>query len=121
MWVDGNISALVEEGRSLQHQKKYHRGAPRRGNLDTARQFGILMSEGRVQNALRYLSSETNSSSSSVLGMDETITINGNTSSVHDVLERKHPPGLPADPNELLKGVFLLITASGLIHLLRLW
>ena len=104
MWVDGNITALVQEGRSLQHQKKYHRGAPRQGKVDKARQFGILMSEGRVQEALRSLSSEINSSSSDVLGMDETITINRNISSVRDVLESKHPPGLPADQNTLLKG-----------------
>ena len=66
------------------------------------------MSESRVQNALLSLSSEANSSSSNsnVLGVDGTITINGNTctSRVCDVLESKHPPNLPAEPNTLLKG-----------------
>ena len=84
IWVGGSIATLVEEEHSFQ---KCHRGAPRRGNLDIAGQFGSLMTIPSA-GCIVYLSCETTSSSSNVLGMNETITFNFQMTSVHDVLVR---------------------------------
>ena len=72
---------------------------------DTSRLFDHLMSEGKVNMALRLLADE---SKGGVLSLDASVpsaaTSSGNQShhSVREILVEKHPQGRPADPDVLL-------------------
>ena len=73
-----------------------------RGEDDTARKFGISMSNGRVHQALRML---TENPTGGVLQLDDVITFDdGSTATVEDLLKEKHPAGKPANESVLLDG-----------------
>ena len=100
-WQRGDIDTLVQEGRTI--QRRFHLAlTPRNSNhkqLKT-RKFAKLMSQGKVEAALRLLE-KTNSGG--VLPLNNTISPNWHSipptpHTVHEVLIEKHPPGQPAYP-----------------------
>ena len=94
LWHKGDIQSLLEEGRCIQ---KYLHTSPRPSDDQVvARTFSRMMMQGKVQNALTYLSRNT---PGCVLSLDDLIpevTDNGNQPhmrTTHDVLLDKHPQG----------------------------
>ena len=104
VWGDGDLTSLLAEGRCLQRLEASSRaGTRKQGDLDQARRFGDLMGQGRVQEALRTLSSESNRAG--ILQLDDQVPLaDGGSMSVRDVLLEKHPPGRVADQEILLPG-----------------
>ena len=97
LWGKGDIKELLREGRVIQRQlptpsPKGH------ANKDTAHKFSNLIMNGKVRNALRLL---TPNSNSGFLSLDQ-VTAGGQ--SVKDILQEKHPDANPAHP-EALSGV----------------
>ena len=58
MWTNGDIDALLEEGKCI--QKHLRNAYPAKTNETIARKFRDLMLQGKVQSVLRYLSQNTN-------------------------------------------------------------
>lgn len=54
LWLEGDISALVKEGRTIQH--RIPKGFSKRSNEQLSRTFANLMFEGKTQAALQLLS-----------------------------------------------------------------
>ena len=104
VWGDGDLTSLLAEGRCLQRLEASSRaGTRKQGDLDQTRRFGDLMGQGRVQEALRTLSSESNSAG--ILQLDDQGPLaDGGSMSVRDMLLEKHPPGRVADQEILLPG-----------------
>ena len=102
LWQNGDIHSLTEEGRCLQ---EHIRKTPMRtGDETIARTFCKLMMEGKVHNALNYLSCNT---SGGVLKLEDLIpetTSSGDTvlRSTYDILHDKHPQGKTPIPECLL-------------------
>ena len=91
LWSNGNISALLEEGRVIQA----HLPTSRRSNNEPdkiSRQFTNYMLVGNVSAAIRLLS---DSECGGTLSLDEVI----DGRSVKDLLLGKHPPAQPLDPS----------------------
>ena len=83
-WRDGDINALVLEGRAFQrsHQK---RSTNKDTDAKSARIFSRLMKQGKVKAALRVLS---NNSSGRILPLEK--QMDGTDSTVFDTLREKH-------------------------------
>ena len=89
----GDIQSLLDEGRCI--QKRLHQGARHSDNDAITRKFRDLIIQGKVQNALRFISRNT---SCGVLKLDDLIPeplSNGETElrSTRDILLDKHPSG----------------------------
>ena len=89
IWKDGNIQDLLRESRVIQQRLKESK---RRSNEDTAKIFAKLVFQGKINAALKLLSSE-------------------NENGVHDIndeiikeLQDKHPSPSPIAENTLLQG-----------------
>ena len=89
LWKAGEISLLLKEGRTI--QKRLVSGK-RRTSEDVSRIFAKLMMEGKVHNALKFLSDENDAG---VLPANDDII---------DELKLKHPPPQPIQPETLLQG-----------------
>ena len=103
MWTNGDIDALLEEGKCI--QKHLRNAYPAKTNETIARKFRDLMLQGKVQSALRYLSQNTNGG---VLKLEDLIletTQDGETiqRSTKDILIEKHPHGMDPDASCLLE------------------
>ena len=98
----GDIQILLDEGRCIQkHLCKLSRQPD---NAAIARTFSHQMMQGRVQNALRYLSRNT---SGDVISLDDLVPVassNGETElhSTRNIPQEKHPPGKPPKESSLL-------------------
>ena len=88
LWLEGDIAALMEEGRTIQHQLKHQKSA--RAPHQTARIFAKLMMEGKVRAAIRLISEE---SKGGLLNLNTQLqTDSASTDSVRNILLKKHPP-----------------------------
>ena len=96
LWSSGDIQQLLDEGRCIQ-ARMISRIAPRKNDVD-GHIFRSLMAQGKVRNALSYLSRDQ---SGGVLGLDDIIPQSQGLTT-RDVLRDKHPPGKPACPESLL-------------------
>ena len=102
LWHKGELQALLNEGRCI--QKHLRIGLRRSDDEAIAKTFRDLVLNGKVRDALHFLSRKTNGG---VLQLDELIpdkSDQGETvmRTVHDVLKDKHPPGTPPSPYTLL-------------------
>ena len=97
LWERGDIEELLREGKVIQRQlpTSSSRG---HADKDTAHKFSNLIMNGKVRNALRLL---TPNSNSGFLSLDQ-VTAGGQ--SVKDILQEKHPDANPAHPEVLLNG-----------------
>jgi len=99
LWRDGKLTEILQEGRCIQNHlpkpTKYH------DKKAQARTFQRLMTAGKVNKALRLLSS---SPSGGVLSLDEVIPDSIAPRTTREVLIEKHPSGKPASPSSLLQG-----------------
>ena len=98
-WKEGDIDILICEGCTIQ---KHLRQATGRRNDDqrVTRIFTKLMFEGKVRAAMRVLSVEGKGAS---LPLDGVLTTGDQSNvTVRDELAKKHPPGQPADSNNVL-------------------
>ena len=95
LWLEGDISALLKEGQSIQDRLK-HPLPVNSENDRRAQTFGKLVMQGKVRDAIRLLS---DSSSSGVLLSTDKCQATGQ--SVRDVLAAKHPPGQEVVPTEV--------------------
>ena len=93
LWLDGDIEALLNEGRTIQHY--LHPQIKRSSDRQDATVFARFMSEGKVRAALHMLSSQSNNGS---LALDTLI----DSVSVKEILQKKHPPAQPLDPTALI-------------------
>ena len=105
MWEKKELRALFEEGMCLQKQQ-FSKPLSRkpRGEDDSARKFGISMSNRRVHLALRML---TENPTGGVLQLDDVITFNDESTATVEVLLKKkapRPAGNPANESVLLDG-----------------
>ena len=94
LWSNGNISALLDEGRVIQA----HLPSPRHSEREPdkiSRQFTNYMLVGNIRAALRLLS---DSKCGGTLSLDEVI----DGKSVKDILLGKHPPAQPLDPSAVV-------------------
>ena len=110
LWDSGNLNDLMDECRSLQHHLEKSPFCPKvrvSENLDDAiatdeaRRFGQLVSQGKVQEAIRCLSANENSA---VLQADDLIECKTGQERVSDVLKEKHPAACSAANEALLDG-----------------
>ncbi len=104
-WKEGNFNDILLEGKCIQkHLPKRSKGqGTKRTKQPPAKTFQKYMSTGKVNKALRYLSTDP---TGGVLGLNDKIPdpSNGTTHhTVRDILEEKHPPGKPANINYLLQ------------------
>ena len=99
LWKDGDFQQLADESRTIQ-KRLLSRTAPSQSSVD-GYIFNSLMSQGKVQSALRYLSRDQNNG---VFGLDDIIP-ESNGLTTRDVLRQKHPNGTPASPESLLDGI----------------
>ena len=93
LWLDGDIEALLDEGRTI--QRYLHPQIKRSSDRQDATVFTRFMSEGKVRAALHMLSSQSNNGS---LALDTLI----DSVSVKEILQKKHPPAQPLDPTALI-------------------
>ena len=94
LWKAGNIAEILQEGRCLQNHLP--RSRRHRDKAVLARSFWRLMSTGKVNKALKLLSS---SSSSGILDFDEIIPDSCPKKpprTTRDILIEKHPQGKSA-------------------------
>ena len=93
-WLDGNLTDLIAEGKTLQH---YCSRASRSNNLNNnlAHSFSNFMLNGKVSSTIRLLSEQLNSG---LLHLDDAIE----NKSVIDILFDKHPPPQHPHPSSLL-------------------
>ena len=99
MWKEGNIQALLQEGRCIQ---RYLTKRPRPSDDEAiARNFGRMMEQGKVRSALQYLSRH---STGGILSLDDMIPTGSDDElrSTRDILKEKHPPGRCPEPSSLL-------------------
>ena len=102
LWQNGDIHSLTYEGHCL--QEHLHKTPMTTGDKTIARTFCKLMMEGKVHNALNYLSRDT---SGGVLKLEVLIpetTSSGDTllRSTYDIHHDKHPQGKTPTPECLL-------------------
>ena len=105
LWNAGDINALLDEGRCIQHYvctKKHDR---MQSGETVARKFDSLMKHGRTRDAIRLLSSSSNGK---VLQLHDSVfemTSTGEqiSRSVRDILSDKHPKGIPPVYSSLLQ------------------
>ena len=102
LWKASNINEILLEGRCI--QERLPKSGKRWAKVALAKSFQNLMSRGKVNKALRLLSSN---SSGGVLSLDDVISDSSHTNSprtIREILVEKHPPGKPASTNILLQG-----------------
>jgi hypothetical protein len=104
LWREGSIEELLDEGKCI--QKRLPKVTSSSDDESISRIFRNIMLQGKVQNALNFLSRKTNGG---VLRMDDLIpdSLNDGESvmkSTRDILEEKHPTGKTANPCTLLPG-----------------
>ena len=102
LWKAGNINEILLEGRCI--QEHLPESSNRQDKVALAKSFQNLMSCGKVNKALRLLSSN---SSGGVLGLDEVIPDSSRTNppcTTREILIEEHPPGKPPSTNTLLQG-----------------
>ena len=102
LWKAGNINEILLEGRCI--QERLPKSGNRPDKVALAKSFQNLMSRGKVNKALKLLSSN---SSGGVLGLDNVIPDSSRVNPPHttrEILIEKHPPGKPASTNTLLQG-----------------
>lgn len=92
LWRDGNLDALVVEGRAI--QKRLPKTNSQKAKQDLARAFANLMFAGKTKAALDLLS---NGEKGGVLHLADPADPNNQCSpTVREVLNCKHPTGQPA-------------------------
>ena len=92
LWKEGNIEALLHEGRTIQ---SHFRKVPSQSNAGEK-----FMKQGKLKTAIRLLSEQ---SKSGVLSLDNTVqSPPSQPSTVRGVLLEKHPSGQPAFPETLI-------------------
>ena len=94
LWKAGNINKILLEGRCI--QEHLPESGNRQDKVALAKSFQNLMSCGKVNKALRLLSSN---SSGGVLGLDDVIPDSSHANlprTTHEVLVDKHLLGNPA-------------------------
>ena len=109
LWTSGDLTSLMEEGKSMQKQSKLRvKNLRLCGEEDVARRFGNCMSSGRVRQAVRMLSETIDGTQSGVLHMEEiSARADGSAATVRKILIEKHPEGQPAPKSILLSGEVL--------------
>ena len=113
LWNKGDIDNLVSEGRTLQHQfLKSGKSKSVSDATSVARKFSQLMMSGKVKDALRLLSSD---SDGKVLPLDSTVM---------NALIGKHPKKQPPVPSTLIGDLaepphFVLFDQLDAVHLRR--
>ena len=101
LWLEGNINALVLEGRCL--QKHLHKSAQNVHNKDnTPRSFANLMFSGKTEAALGLLSNTHTRKGGVLLSTDLSDPNNPSSPTVLETLKKKHPPGRPIQPSALI-------------------
>lgn len=104
LWQDGNIEALLHEGKCIQ-KHLISSGNQTSDPEKTARIFSRLMFQGKVNAALRLLSRDENGG---ILSLGDLIPMgigqNGEImqQTTRDILLEKHPKGKPAPDDALL-------------------
>lgn len=96
LWLCGDLSALLVEGRSIQRGLTSPRASSDPNNVSFT--FSKLMLQGKVRAALRLLSDHENGHP---LQLDQMV----GSKSVRDTLLDKHPPGCPLDPRGVVPPV----------------
>ena len=91
LWKEGNIKELVKEGQTIQQHLK-NTAHQRRSEENLARSFSKLMFEGKIRAALHLISKQDGGPP---MAIDQVVSTNGMTQSVHDILKQKHPEGKP--------------------------
>jgi len=94
---NGDISELLNEGRTIQSRLKFKQAAQK--NDQSSRAFAKLMFDGKTKAALRLLAGQHNDG---VLNLDDRADSGPQAHSVRDVLKSKHPPAQPLYVNCLL-------------------
>ena len=98
LWKAGNLNGILSEGRCIQdHLPKF--GKPR-DKAALARSFQKLMSRGKVNKALKLLSSNF---LCCVVDLDEVISDFNSPRTTREILVEKHPPGKPGSTNSILQ------------------
>lgn len=99
-WKDGDLTALVMEGRAIQ-QRLPKCSNPKQENR-LAHTFANLMFKGKTHAALDLLA---NAGKGSLLHLDQPADVSDpNSKTVREVLVSKHPVGLPVAPDSVLPG-----------------
>ena len=93
-WKNGEISDLLYEGRTI--QQRFHKSRHNnKGEQQLVKTFSKLMFQGKVTDAIRILTKH--SKKGGFVALDKTMTVNGCTRTVREILIEKHPKGQPAD------------------------
>ena len=97
LWIQGDIDALLCEGRTIQHRLLTRSGSRQNSNDHRFnRHFVECMLHGNVRSALNLLTSEQSGVPNSPISPDNPSWL------VLDELKKKHPVGRPASPGVLL-------------------
>ena len=99
LWAEGDINALVVEGRSLQ-KHLVHKSSKQNQDNAFSRKFADLMFRGKVDAALDLLSNTSNGGT--LNPADPSDSSDPSSPTVLDVLMKKHPPGQPVHPSVLI-------------------
>ena len=100
LWEKGDIWNLIKEGRALQKSLARSRPPTRdtAHHASTSHRFSKVMMEGRVRDALKLLS---DNSDSGLLSLNQVVD-EVSRKTVREVLEDKHPDPNPVHPDVLL-------------------
>ena len=101
LWNQGDIDALLNEGRTIQHWLLSHSGSHQKLDNDhhISRHFVECMLRGNVRSALNSITSEQ---SGVPLRLDSPVSPDNPSWSVLDELKKKYPVGRPASSAVLL-------------------
>ena len=101
LWIQGDVDALLDEGRTIQQRLVSHSGFQSRLDDDhhISRRFVEHMLHGNVKTALNLLN--TSEHSGVPLSLDKPVSPGDPSWLVIDELKKKHPVGRPA-PSEVL-------------------
>ena len=103
LWLDGNLSELLKEGRTIQSRLPKPPLSSKQKTPDpVARTFAKKMfkSQGKTKAALELLG---NQEKGGVLQLDDQVPSGPcGPKSVREILKEKHPSGQPADPESLV-------------------
>ena len=99
VWAEGDINALVLEGRSLQ-KHLVHKTSKQNQDNAISRKFADLMFRGKVNAALDLLSKSNNGGT--LNPTDPSDPSDPSSPSVLEMLLKKHPPGQPVNPSVLI-------------------
>jgi len=99
LWRRGDLSALKAECQCIQRHLPVRSSRSSNDSINDAA-FANYVHQGRIGAAARYLSRETGG----VLGIDEDC---GSGRTAYQVLQDKHPTGVPATPSTLLQEEYI--------------